>query len=580
MTGQGRRAEQREAERVRAAREGARPGRKGAGAAREGARPARKGAGAERPPERGDGAGADRRGTGDDRRVARPMPGGGPRGSQGSTSASRGLDVPREQTSAAPRRRSPAAPRGRSSAGPGGRSSTAPRDRSSAEPRSRSAAAPRWRESNERDSAPRRERPPVAGRPRPAAAPRADRPDDAPRIAPPADTTGKPRIMLSKNQDRRVRAGHPWVFSNEITQVLGAPANGDMVEVLDFRGAYLGSAYYNHHSLIAARLLTRGRDPIDTEFFVKRFERALRLREQTLPGATALRVVYGEADQVPGLIVDKYGDYLAVQILTLGIEARADEVKAALERTLAPRGVVRVCDTPLRELEGLPLERGLWWGEVPERVDLTMDGFQIEADLFHGQKTGLFLDQRMNRRRAEAHASGRRTLDLFCYQGEWSLHAARGGATEVIAVDSSEPALAAAARNAERNGLSERIRFVRGDVFDMLRRMELEKQRFGLVVLDPPALIKSRRHLDAGVRAYRELNRAAMSLLDAEGVLVTSSCSHHLDDELFRQVLMEAARAAKRPFRVLEWTGESPDHPQLLAVPETHYLKCAVLQAI
>jgi 23S rRNA (cytosine1962-C5)-methyltransferase len=377
-----------------------------------------------------------------------------------------------------------------------------------------------------------------------------------------------------------VRAGHPWVFSNEVAEVLGGPPDGSMVEVQDHRGAFLGKAYYNKHSLICARLLTRGRDPIDVDFFVRRIERALRQREERMPGETTLRVIYGEGDQLPGLIVDRYGDWLAVQILTLGIEARAEEIREALQRTLAPRGAVRVCDTAQRELEGLPLERGTWWGEVPERVYVEMDGFRLEADLLHGQKTGLFLDQRMNRRLVESRARGKRVLDMFCYQGEWALHAARGGAAEVLAVDSSEAALAAATRNAQANGLQERIEFRRGDAFDVLRKLEEARERYGVVVLDPPALIKSRRHLAAGARAYRELNRAAMMLLDEDGFLVTCSCSHHLDDEQFRQVLMEAARAAHRPFRVIEWTGEPPDHPQLLAVPETHYLKCVVLQAI
>ena len=370
------------------------------------------------------------------------------------------------------------------------------------------------------------------------------------------------------------------MFSNEVAEVVGGPEDGSIVEVQDSRGAFLGKAYYNKHSLICARLLTRGRDPIDTDFFVRRIERALRQREERMPGETTLRVLYGEGDQVPGLVVDRYGDWLAVQILTLGIEARAAQVREALERTLAPRGVVRVCDTPLRELEGLPLEREPWWGEVPGRVQVDVDGFHLEADLLHGQKTGLFLDQRLNRRLVESRARERRVLDMFCYQGEWALHAARGGATEVLAVDSSEPALAAAARNAQANGVHDRIEFRRGDAFEILRTLEEARERYGVVVLDPPALIKSRRHLAAGARAYRELNRAAMTLLDEDGFLITCSCSHHLDDVLFRQVLMEAARAAHRPFRVIEWTGESPDHPQLLAVPETHYLKCVVLQAI
>jgi len=393
-------------------------------------------------------------------------------------------------------------------------------------------------------------------------------------------TTATKRLVLRKNQDRRVRGGHPWIFSNEVATLEGAPAPGDLVEVADVRGAFLGRAYYNPQSLICARLVTRKRDEVDADLFVKRMERALRLREAALPGERVLRVVYGESDFLPGLVVDRYGDHLAVQVLTLGMELRQDLVREALERVFAPRGVVRVADSPLRTLEGLPLERVVWWGEVPERVEVELEGFRVEADLLHGQKTGLFLDQRLNRRVAETRAAGRRVLDLFCYQGEWAMHAARGGAASVLAVDSSEPALAAAARNLERNGLADRVGLKRGDVFDVLRQLERAGERFGLVILDPPALVKSRKHLAAGARAYRELNRAAMALLEEEGVLMTCSCSHHLDDTLFRQVLLESARAAHRPFRVVDWRGESPDHPELLAVPETHYLKCAVLQAV
>jgi 23S rRNA (cytosine1962-C5)-methyltransferase len=392
--------------------------------------------------------------------------------------------------------------------------------------------------------------------------------------------TDAPRVKLRKNQDRRVRGGHPWVFSNEVAEVEGSPADGDLVDVTDFRGAFLGRAYWNRRSLICARLLTRGRDTIDVEFFVKRLVRARRLREVAYPGAEAVRLVYGEADQLPGLVVDRYGDVLAVQVLTLGMEMRSEMVREALQHVFAPRGVVRMADSPLRSLEGLPLERGVWWGEVPERVEVELEGFRVEADLLRGQKTGLFLDQRENRRRAEARSAGRRVLDLFCYQGEWALHAARGGAEHVLAVDTSQPALEAARRNFERNGVRDRVDVRRGDVFDVLREIERSGRRFGLVILDPPALVKSARHLAAGARAYRELNRVAMSLLDEEGFLITCSCSHHLDDTLFRQVLLESARAARRPMRVVEWTGEAADHPQLLAVPETHYLKCAVLQAL
>jgi len=392
--------------------------------------------------------------------------------------------------------------------------------------------------------------------------------------------TRSTRLVLRKNQDRRVRGGHPWVFSNEVSGADGPLEDGAIVDVVDFRGAFLGRAYYNHASLICARILTRGRDPIDQDFFDRRVDRALRLRERLAPGETAMRLVFGESDQLPGLVVDRYGEWLAVQVLTLGMEVRSEMVRAALERIDGIRGAMRIADQPLRELEGLPLEREVWWGDVPERVEVEIEGFRVEADLRHGQKTGLYLDQRRNRRLAEAWAGGRRTLDVFCYQGEWALHAARGGAESVIAVDASQTALAAAQRNAENNGLADRIELRRGDAFDVLRRLESARERFGLIVIDPPALIKSRRHLAAGARAYRELNRAAMAMLEEDGILISCSCSHHLDDLLFRQVLLEAARSARRPFRLLEWTGEPPDHPQLLAVPETHYLKCAVLQAI
>ena len=388
------------------------------------------------------------------------------------------------------------------------------------------------------------------------------------------------QLALRKNQDRRVRAGHPWIFSNEVAELSGKAADGDIVDVVDHRGAFLGRAYYNRRSLICGRVLTRRREEIDLDFFVHRLERAVAYRATIAPGLEALRLVHGEADHLPGLVVDRYGDWLAVQVLTLGMEARADLLRQALEQVLEPVGVMRIADSPLRALEGLPLERGVWWGVVPDAITVAQEGFALEVELARGQKTGLFLDQRENRRFAEARANGISVLDLFSYQGEWALHAARGGAKSVLAVDSSAPALAAAKRNAERNGFSDAITFRQGDVFDVLRELERGGERFGLIVMDPPALIKSRSHIAAGARAYRDLNRAAMSLLVEGGTLITCSCSHHLEDELFKQVLRESARAARRPFRVRSWTGEPPDHPQLLAVPETHYLKCAVLQAL
>ena len=310
-------------------------------------------------------------------------------------------------------------------------------------------------------------------------------------------TTGAARLVLRKGEDRRVRGGHPWIFSNEVEAWEGDVADGGLVDVTDHRGAFLGRAYVNRHSLITARLVTRGRDEIDTAFFVKRLERAKRLRDAVYPGEPAVRLVYGESDQLPGLVVDRYGDWLAVQVLTLGMERRLVELKVALEQVFEPRGAVLVADSPLRTLEGLDQRREVWWGEVPERVEARVGGFEVSVDLIHGQKTGLFLDQRENRRRAEARAKGRVALDVFCYQGEWAMHLARGGAESVLAVDSSEPALAVARENVERNGHADRIQFLRMDAFDALRRLEREGKRFGLVVLDPPALIKSRRAMAA-----------------------------------------------------------------------------------
>src|SRR5580765_1572482 len=299
-----------------------------------------------------------------------------------------------------------------------------------------------------------------------------------------------PRLVLRRGEDRRVRGGHPWIFSNEVESWLGSVEEGGMVDVNDFRGAFLGQAYVNRHSLITARLLTRGREEIDTAFFVKRLERAKRLRDSVYPGEPAVRLVYGESDQLPGLVVDRYGDWLAVQVLTLGMEQRLVELRAALEQVFEPKGAVLVADSPLRTLEGLDQRREPWWGDVPERVAVSVGGFEVQADLLHGQKTGLFLDQRENRRRAEARAKGRTALDCFCYQGEWAMHLARGGAASVLAIDSSEPALALARANAVRAGFADHIDFVRGAAYDELRKLEREGRKFGIVIMDPPALIK------------------------------------------------------------------------------------------
>ena len=393
--------------------------------------------------------------------------------------------------------------------------------------------------------------------------------------------TDHPVLRLRKNQDRRVRAGHPWIFSNEIDAVEGEPEGGAIVDVVDSRGAYLGRGYVNRHSLIAVRLLTRSRDPIDAAFFRKRIARALAWREELMPGARTVRLVSSEGDFLPGLVVDRFEDVLSVQVTTLGMEARKDWIKAALLDVLEPRAIVLRNDTPMRKLEGLPLETSVWHGTYEPPVTIEVDGLRHQVDPLEGQKTGFYLDQRMNRRLLAGRVAGADVLDAFSYGGAWGLAALRDGAARVTFLDRSEPALEAARASLVLNGFDEgRATFVLGDAFEALPALVGERRRFDVVVLDPPALVKSRSKLAAGLKGYRELNRRAMSLLPEGGWLFTNSCSHHVSPEDFLRVLGEAARDAHRPFRFLEWGRQSPDHPILLASPETSYLKCAVLRAV
>jgi len=393
-------------------------------------------------------------------------------------------------------------------------------------------------------------------------------------------TATHPILRLKKNQDRRVRSGHPWIFSNEIDAVEGDPPDGAIVDVVDSRGAYLGRGYVNRHSLISVRLLTRSRDEIDGAFFRKRIARAAAYREELFPGARTYRAFSSEGDFLPGLTVDRFEDVLSVQITTLGIEQRRELVKDALIEQFEPRAIVLRNDAPLRKLEGLPLETLVWYGAYEPPVTVDVEGLSYHVDPLGGQKTGFFLDQRVNRRLLAGRVTGGRVLDLFAYSGAWGIEALRHGAESVLFVDGSEAALAIARENAALNGMSERAQFHVEDVFDALPRMAEARERYDAVVLDPPALVKSRARLAEGLKGYRELNRRAMSLVPEGGWLFTNSCSFHVSPEDFLRVLGEAARDARRPFRFLTWGAQSPDHPILLAASETSYLKCAVLRAV
>ncbi len=381
-------------------------------------------------------------------------------------------------------------------------------------------------------------------------------------------------IKLKKKEERRVLRGHPWVFSNELQEVPSDAAPGELVDVADHAGAFLGRGYLNPRSLIAVRLLTRLQEDIDEGFFEERIGRARDLRT-ALGFGTSFRALFSEGDGVPGLIVDKYEDTLVVQSLTAGIDRLFDRVLAALRTVYDPRTLVLRNDVPARGIEGLAQEKKVLFGDPAGSVDFEESGIRYRVDVLEGQKTGFFFDQRENRLAFRGLAAGRRVLDCFCYAGAWSLSAAKFGASEVVGIDSSEKAVAAAAANASLNGLAASFRT--GDVFEELRSFEKRKERFGCIILDPPAFVKSRAKVREALKGYKEINLRALRLLERGGILVTCSCSHHIDEGLFREMLIDASFSSGRPARLLEMRSQARDHPMLLAAPETRYLKCAIL---
>ncbi|MEK6814694.1 MAG: class I SAM-dependent rRNA methyltransferase [Nitrospirota bacterium] len=389
-----------------------------------------------------------------------------------------------------------------------------------------------------------------------------------------------PRVRLKPRESRRIKRGHRWIFSNEIADPVKDLPPGSLVDIVDERGAPLGRGYVNPQSLITIRVLAPAGREIDAAFFRGRIAAARSYRERICGSRTAGREVFGEADGLPGLVVDRYGPFLVVQSLAAGIEVRLPVILDLLDEIYSPRAIVLRNDSPARGLEGLAAEVRVARGRLDSEdgiVETEVDGLAVEVDLLGGQKTGWFLDQAENRLRLAEYAKGRRVLDAFCYAGAWGLAALKAGAAEVLAVDSSAPAVSAARRNAERNQIGGRFRAEEASVFDRLRGLDSERARFDLVVLDPPAFIKSGKKVAEGVRGYREINRLGLRLLAPGGILVSSSCSHHLPAEEFLAVLRRAAADTGRTVRLLEFRGQARDHPVLLSMPETTYLKCAFL---
>ncbi len=389
------------------------------------------------------------------------------------------------------------------------------------------------------------------------------------------EPNAEPGVVLKKRGVLRLRSGHPWVYRSDVAEAEGEA--GDVVRVTDRRGSFLGRAFYNPRSEISIRLAERRDEPIDEAWFRSRIERAVAYRDSLRIDGDAYRLLHAEADGVPGLIVDKYRDYIVLQVGTAAVERRLEWVVGALRDLLFPKGVLLRADVASRKREGLDTTVRVLYGEVPEMVVVREGSVSYRADLWRGQKTGAFLDQRENHLAAGRYASGR-VLDVFSYTGGFALHAA-GSAETVEAVDSSGPALESARANAELNGVGN-VTFTRASAFDLLRERSDAGERYGTVILDPPAFAKTRRDLPAARRAYKEINLRAMKLLSPGGILITCSCSHHLSREMFEETLRSAAADAGKTVLVCEWRGQAQDHPEILTVPETRYLKCAVLECV
>lgn len=382
-------------------------------------------------------------------------------------------------------------------------------------------------------------------------------------------------VIVTSRGASRLRSGHPWVYRSDLSDAAGE--SGDVARVFDRRGKFLGRAFYNPESQISIRLATREDEPVDESWFAKKIEDALDYRKTLQIDADAYRLVHGEADGIPGLVVDRYGDCVVLQVGSAAVERRLDWVTGPLVDRLAPAGILARNDSTARKREGLTNEPRVLCGEVPESIVVREGDVRYRADLWGGQKTGGFLDQRENHLAAGRYASGR-VLDVFTYTGGFALHAARRAET-VEAVDASSPALEAARANAEINGL-ENLTFTRANAFDLLRSRSDSGERYDTVILDPPAFAKSKREVKKADRAYKEINLRAMKLLNPGGILITCSCSYHFSRELMEDTLRSAAADAGQTIRVREWRGQAADHPEILTVPETRYLKCAVLERV
>ena len=385
-------------------------------------------------------------------------------------------------------------------------------------------------------------------------------------------------IHLKPGRHKRIRNGHLWAFAGEIAEDLKQFESGAPVALREAKGRLLGRGYVNPHSLIAVRLMTVGEEEWDEKLFERRITSALDYRERVCPDWEARRLIYAESDMLPGLIVDQYKRHLIVQSLTAGIECRIDEIIEALVKIVKPESILLKSDTQFGNIEGLPGTDRALLGTTPEEISFMEEGVVYTARPQDGQKTGFYLDQRMNRGMLKDIVTDKRVLDLFSYTGAWGIRALVEGASEAVMVDSSARAVEWGRMDASKNPAASNALFIHADVGrDFLDDAISKSEEFGVVILDPPSFIKSRKGISKGITAYRALNRKALKVVSRGGYLVSCSCSHHLDRDNHLALIGEAARIEGRQIRLVRSGGHSPDHPILPGHPETEYLKCCVI---
>jgi 23S rRNA (cytosine1962-C5)-methyltransferase len=374
----------------------------------------------------------------------------------------------------------------------------------------------------------------------------------------------------------RILHGHDWVFSSEVLKVFGKPTDGDVISLKDGRDRLIGSAIYNSKSQIVARRFSRRKHDLDLDFFKRRIAQAAEYRTRRRIDQRLCRVVWSESDGLPGLIVDRYGDHFVVQTLTLAMDMRSDLIADAVTDLFGKVTIVERNDAPVRKAEGLELRTGVLRGNAPSQIEIEIEGVKFEVDVLHGQKTGLYLDQKHNYAIVAGYARDRRVLDCFTNHGVFALACARAGAADVSGIEENPDNIAAAKRNAARNDL--KARWIEHDVFQFLRAAERAGAQYDLIVLDPPSFTKTRSGLRDALRGYRELHMRAFKLLSKEGILATFSCSHHVSDAAFSQTIADALVDARRSARRLRRFEQAPDHPVLPTIPETEYFKGFLLE--